>query len=101
MKKIYTKKQICEAIAYWEKQLRSGNYKKINESDDGYKTVHVYDIEWQPVDDDDDDVYDDTFEEVDIDVEDSEMDNIEEVIHDYLSDNCESSSPENFKYKVI
>lgn len=31
MKK-YTKKQIIEAIAYWEKQIRLGNYRKINES---------------------------------------------------------------------
>lgn len=35
MKKQYTKKQITEAIAYWEKQLRAGNYKKINESEEG------------------------------------------------------------------
>ena len=32
MKKKYTKKQITEAIAYWQKQLRAGNYKKVNES---------------------------------------------------------------------
>ena len=32
MKKKYTKKQICEAIAYWKKQLKAGNYKKIHES---------------------------------------------------------------------
>lgn len=33
MKKKYTKKQIQEAIAYWQKQLELGNYKKItNES---------------------------------------------------------------------
>ena len=35
MKKIvktYTKKQIQEAINYWEKQLRTGNYKRVNES---------------------------------------------------------------------
>ena len=32
MKKTYTKKQITEAIAYWKKQLRAGNYKKLNES---------------------------------------------------------------------
>ena len=32
MKKTYTKKQIQEAISYWEKQLRAGNYKKANES---------------------------------------------------------------------
>lgn len=32
MKKTYTKKQITEAIAYWQKQLREGNYKKLNES---------------------------------------------------------------------
>lgn len=31
MKK-YTKKQITEAIAYWEKQLKDGNYKKLNEA---------------------------------------------------------------------
>lgn len=27
----YTKKQITEAIAYWEKQLKAGNYKKPDE----------------------------------------------------------------------
>ena len=32
MKKKYTKKQITEAISYWQKQLRAGNYKKVNES---------------------------------------------------------------------
>ena len=32
MKKKYTKKQITEAIAYWKKQLKAGNYKKIDES---------------------------------------------------------------------
>ena len=32
MKKKYTKKQITEAIAYWQKQLKLGNYKKVNES---------------------------------------------------------------------
>ena len=31
MKKRHTRKQICEAIAYWQKQLRAGNYKKLNE----------------------------------------------------------------------
>ena len=30
--KTYTKKQITEAIAYWEKRLSTGNYLKINES---------------------------------------------------------------------
>jgi len=35
MKKKYTKKQITEAIAYWEKQLRVGNYKRVDESVDG------------------------------------------------------------------
>lgn len=38
----YTKKQITEAIAYWKKQLRLGNYKKINESktlDEASKTA--------------------------------------------------------------
>ena len=32
MKKTYTKKQIQEAINYWTKQLKIGNYKKLNES---------------------------------------------------------------------
>ena len=32
MKKQYTKKQIQEAINYWKKQLKCGNYKKITES---------------------------------------------------------------------
>ena len=32
MKKTYAKKQIQEAINYWEKQLRIGNYKRVNES---------------------------------------------------------------------
>ena len=39
MKKKYTKKQITEAIAYWEKQLRAGNYKKVVESDSQYKNL--------------------------------------------------------------
>ena len=34
MKKKYTKRQIAEAIAYWKKQLKLGNYKKLNESED-------------------------------------------------------------------
>ena len=32
MKKTYTKKQIQEAISYWRKQLKAGNYRKVNES---------------------------------------------------------------------
>lgn len=32
MNKKYTRKQICEAISYWKKQLRAGNYKRVNES---------------------------------------------------------------------
>ena len=32
-KKQYTKRQITEAISYWEKQLKIGNYKMLNESD--------------------------------------------------------------------
>ena len=31
MNKRYTKKQITEAIAYWKKQLKAGNYKKLDE----------------------------------------------------------------------
>ena len=31
MKKQYTKKQIVEAINYWKKQLRAGNYRKLDE----------------------------------------------------------------------
>ena len=30
--KIYTKKQLTEAISYWRKQLAKGNYRKVNES---------------------------------------------------------------------
>ena len=38
MKKRYTKKQIMESIAYWKKQLKIGNYRKLNENkyDDGW-----------------------------------------------------------------
>ena len=32
MKKQYTRKQITEAIAYWEKQLKARNYKRVDES---------------------------------------------------------------------
>ena len=32
MKKTYTNKQITEAIRYWKKQLKAGNYRKVNES---------------------------------------------------------------------
>lgn len=39
MKKKYTRKQIVEAINYWKKQIRLGNYKrKLNESVDGAPT---------------------------------------------------------------
>lgn len=44
MKKQYTKKQIQEAIAYWQKQLDKGNYRKMNESavaGNGPKTFSV------------------------------------------------------------
>ena len=34
MKKQYTKKQITEAIAYWKKQLKIGNYHRMNENTD-------------------------------------------------------------------
>lgn len=44
MKKKYTKKQICEAIAYWKKQLKSGNYKKINESLDDKCLICTYSL---------------------------------------------------------
>lgn len=49
MKKKYTKKQIQEAIKFWEKQLKAGNYKKINESinlsenADAYKLIAAMD----------------------------------------------------------
>ena len=41
MKKKYTRKQICEAISYWRKQLRAGNYRKMNESVDGAKYILI------------------------------------------------------------
>ena len=34
MKKKYTKKQILESIAYWKKQLKIGNYHRMNENTD-------------------------------------------------------------------
>ena len=44
MKKRYTKKQIQEAIAHWERQLEAGNYKKLNESLEDCNTLdEVYD----------------------------------------------------------
>ena len=39
--KKYTRKQICEAISYWKKQLRAGNYKRVNESIDGAKYILI------------------------------------------------------------
>lgn len=52
MKKTYTKEQITEAIAYWEKQL-----KKMNESnEDMYEKIHEimkdeFDLEWVDIKD--------------------------------------------------
>ena len=43
MKKKYTRKQITEAIAYWEKQLANGNYRKVNESGDGLSDKEIKD----------------------------------------------------------
>lgn len=39
MKKMYTKRQITEAIAYWKKQLKDGNYKRVDESGDSSRTL--------------------------------------------------------------
>lgn len=41
MKKKYTKKQIQEAINYWLKQLKLGNYKKVNESKTSYFEMYM------------------------------------------------------------
>ena len=50
MKKKYTKKQITEAIAYWEKQLKNGNYKKLLESQySSLVKIEVYDVEFLDV----------------------------------------------------
>ena len=35
MKKTYTKKQIAEAIAYWQKQLKAGSCRRVDESVEG------------------------------------------------------------------
>ena len=43
MKKRYTKKQICEAISYWERQLAKGNYRKVNESEDQLSDEEIKD----------------------------------------------------------
>ena len=42
MKKKYTKKQIMESIKYWQKQLKLGNYKKLNESTKPLKKYSWY-----------------------------------------------------------
>lgn len=42
MKKRYTRKQIVESIKYWQKQLRAGNYKKLNESTKPLKKYSWY-----------------------------------------------------------
>lgn len=39
MKHKYTKKQIVEAIKYWEKQIKLGNYRKLNESSSEFKKI--------------------------------------------------------------
>ena len=44
MKKTYTRKQIKEAISYWEKQLKAGNYRKVNEAFD-YSSDNPYSTE--------------------------------------------------------
>nr|DAH73872.1 MAG TPA: hypothetical protein [Caudoviricetes sp.] len=60
--KKYTRKQICEAISYWRKQLRIGNYENMNESIDGTKYIIIkegidsdfmttYDTEFEALDD--------------------------------------------------
>ena len=44
MKKQYTKKQITEAIVYWEKQLKTGNYRRVNEELEKNLVVTVEDL---------------------------------------------------------
>ena len=44
MKKRYTKKQIMESIKYWQKQLKAGNYKKLNEDSDIERPGYLYDV---------------------------------------------------------
>ena len=39
MKKQYTRKQIVESINYWKKQLKAGNYKKLDESDGEFEKI--------------------------------------------------------------
>ena len=46
MKKPYTKKQIREAIAYWESQLKAGNYRKVNEAEDEVEAEDEFDPEY-------------------------------------------------------
>ena len=41
MKNKYTRKQIVESIKYWQKQLKEGNYKKLNED---VETIQLLDI---------------------------------------------------------
>lgn len=46
MKKRYTRKQIVEAINYWKKQIRLGNYKRLNESVDQSYTGKTIGYKW-------------------------------------------------------
>ena len=45
MKKQYTRKQITEAIAYWEKQLKAGNYKRADESVESMARIKLQQVE--------------------------------------------------------
>ena len=50
--KIYTKKQIQEAISYWRKQLAKGNYRKVNEAVEAPAGTYriVITVDGRPVD---------------------------------------------------
>lgn len=63
MNKRYTKKQILESIKYWEKQLRDGNYKKLDESAGPLKKYSWYLDEF--IDYSDDDVVSEEFASID------------------------------------
>ena len=53
MKKQYTRKQIVESINYWKKQLKAGNYRKVNEANTagrlvaGLQPSPFYHREWE------------------------------------------------------
>ena len=62
MKKKYTRKQILESIKYWKKQLKAGNYKKLDESINN-KQNPLFAIYWVGAQNGEGKYYDNPFDE--------------------------------------